>query len=151
MLHIVEQLIFGMEDLHQFQHLLVGYQSRFGNTWPSIAASVTRAASLAALAIRGIAKGGFARFVTMFALGLPTIGEFHHVVETMRAGHYTPGAVTAVPSDICGLLFLRALVKELRPYKTIRVTAALTGLQEMVDLAGIEPATSSLRTMRSPS
>jgi len=27
----------------------------------------------------------------------------------------------------------------------------LTGLQEMVDLAGIEPATSSLRTMRSPS
>jgi hypothetical protein len=33
--------------------------------------------------------------------------------------------VTAVPSLICGVLFLRALVKEYRPSKTVRLMAAL--------------------------
>ncbi|HTT24330.1 MAG TPA: hypothetical protein VMG82_35730 [Candidatus Sulfotelmatobacter sp.] len=125
MLHVVEQLIFGMEDLHELQHLLIGYESHFGNTWSSIAALVMIAGALGALAIRNIAKGGFARFVTMFALGLPTLGEFHHVVEIIRAGHYTPGAVTAVPSVICGLLFLRALVREYSPTRTAPETVAL--------------------------
>ena len=36
-------------------------------------------------------SGGFARFLTMFILGLPTIGELHHLVESIRVGHHTPG------------------------------------------------------------
>jgi hypothetical protein len=114
-LHIVEQLIFGMQDLHQLQHLLVGYENWFGNTSTAIAALVIISLGLAVLAIRCILKGGSARFVAMFVLGLPTLGEFHHLIETMRAGHYTPGTVTAVPSLVCGVLFLQALVKEYRP------------------------------------
>src|SRR5690348_11268183 len=65
MLHIVEQLIFGMEDLHQLQRLLVGYENWFGNTNTAIAALVTINLSLAVLAIRCILKGGPARFVAM--------------------------------------------------------------------------------------
>jgi hypothetical protein len=72
-------------------------------------------------------EGGFARFITMFVLGLPTIGEFHHLVETMRVGHYTPGTVTAVPSVVCGVLFLKALVNEYRPLRAVRVRASLLG------------------------
>ena len=128
LLHIVEQLIFGMQDLHELQRLLAVYESRFGDTNGSIAVLATMSAAFAALAIHCILKGGFARFMTMFVLGLPTIGEVHHLVETMRAGHYTPGAVTAVPSVICGVLFLKALVKEYRPPKAVPV-------QEMLQLA----------------
>ena len=124
-LHIVEQLIFGMQDLHELQRLLAVYESRFGDTNGSIAVLVTMSAGLAALAIGGIIKGGLARFLAMFALGLPTLGEFHHVVESLKFGQYTPGTVTAVPSVICGILFLRALVKEYRPSEGVRVREAL--------------------------
>jgi hypothetical protein len=124
-LHLVEQLIFGMEDLHEFQHLIAVYENRFGDTNGSIAALVTISASLAALAVHFILKGGLARFITMFVLGLPTLGEFHHFIETMRVGHYTGGTVTAVPSIVCGVLFLRALVQEYRPFKNVRLREAL--------------------------
>ena len=124
-LHLVEQLIFGMQDLGQLQYLIAIYERRFGDSNGSIAALVTISASSAALAVHFILKGGLARFITMFVLGLPTLGEFHHLVETMRVGHYTGGAVTAVPSIACGVLFLRALVKEYRPSKDVRVREAL--------------------------
>jgi len=114
-----------MQDLHELQHLLAGYECRLGNARASIAALVLIVASMAAFAIRGIVKGGFPRFVTMFALGLPTLGEFHHVLESLKVGHYTPGTVTAVPSVICGVLFLRALVKEQQSSEGVRVREAL--------------------------
>jgi hypothetical protein len=40
-LHIVEQLIFGMQDLRQLQYLIAIYERRFGDTNGSIAALVT--------------------------------------------------------------------------------------------------------------
>ena len=124
-LHLVEQLMFGMQDLHEFQHLIAVYENRFGDTNGSIAALVTISASLAVLAVHCILKSGLARFITMFVLGLPTLGEFHHFVETMRVGHYTGGTVTAVPSIAYGVLFLRALMKEYCPSKDVRVREAL--------------------------
>ena len=124
-LHIVEQLIFGMQDLHDLQHMLAIYETWFRSSCTAIAILTTITGALAVLAVRCIVEGGFARFVTMFALGLPTIGEVHHLVATTRAGHYMPGTVTAVPSIVCGVLFLRALIKEYRPSKTVRVTAAI--------------------------
>jgi len=124
MLHIVEQLIFGMQDLHELQHLMAVYENHFGDTNGSLAVLLAIAAGLAALVIRCILKGGGARFAAMFILGLPTIGELHHLFETVQTSHYSPGAVTALPSVICGVLFLRALVKEYRPSKTVRVNPA---------------------------
>jgi hypothetical protein len=76
-----------MQDLHQLQHLIAVYENRFGDTNGSIAALVTIGATLAPLAVHCILKGGLARFVTMFVLGLPTLGEFHHFVETIRVGY----------------------------------------------------------------
>ncbi len=124
-LHIVEQLIFGMEDLHQLQHMVVMYESWVGNADAAIALLVIGGIALAVLATRWILSGGFARFLTMFILGLPTIGELHHLVESIRVGHYTPGVVTAVPSIVCGVLFLRALVMESRPSKNVSVAPVM--------------------------
>ena len=76
-LHLLEQLIFGMQDLHELQHLIAVYQNLFGDSNGSLAALVTISASLAALVVHFILKGGLARFMTMFVLGLPTLGEFH--------------------------------------------------------------------------
>jgi len=125
-LHIVEQLMFGMQDLQELQHMIAIYESWVGNASAAIAALAIIGSALAFFAVYFILKGGFARFITMFVLGLPTIGEIHHFIETMRVRHYTPGMVTAVPSVICGVLFLRALIKEYRGRsKTVRVMPAL--------------------------
>jgi hypothetical protein len=120
-LHIAEQLIFGMQDLHQLQRMRAVYESCFANKNIALALLVTISAGLGIVAICCIVKGGFARFITMFVLGLPTIGEVHHLLDTLRAGRYTPGTVTAIPSILCGVLFLRALVNEYRPSKSVRV------------------------------
>jgi len=124
-LHIVEQLIFGMEDLHQLQRMIAAYESWFANKNMALALLVTISAGFGVSAIRCIFKGGSARFVALFILGLPTIGELHHLLEILRAGHYTPGSVTAVPSVICGVLFLRAVTREFRDDKAIDEPAAI--------------------------
>ena len=118
-LHITEQLLFGMQDLHDLQHMIAVYDRWTGNASAGLALLATIGTGLAVLMIRGILKGGSARFAAMFILGLPTIGELHHLVETMRTGHYTPGTVTAVPSVICGVLFLQRLTQEFRSSRTI--------------------------------
>ena len=124
-LHIVEQMIFGMQDLYELQHVISKYESWFSSTTTAMVVLVTIVMALAALGARRIIGGGFARFVTMFILGLPTIGELHHVIETLRARCYTAGTVTAVPSVICGVLFLLALLKENGALKTAGVEARL--------------------------
>jgi hypothetical protein len=117
-LHITEQLIFGMQDLHDLQRMIAVYDRWTGNASAALALLAMISTGLASLVIRGILKGGSARFAAMFILGLPTIGESHHLVETMRAGHYVPGSVTAVPSVICGVLFLQRLTREFRSSRT---------------------------------
>lgn len=124
-LHIVEQVIFGMQDLHELQHIISIYESWFPSTTTAMVVLVTIVIGLAALGARCLISGGFARFITMFILGLPTIGELHHVIETLRARCYTAGTVTAVPSFICGVLFLLALIKENGAPKTAAVEAGL--------------------------
>src|SRR5262249_8131812 len=124
-LHIVEQLIFGMQDLYALQRMTSIYESWFASTTPAMAVLFTIVMALAVLGVRCIINGGFARFISMFLLGLPTLGELHHVIETLRALHYTSGTVAAVPSIICGVLFLRALLQEHRPSKTTAVAASL--------------------------
>lgn len=124
-LHIVEQVIFGMQDLYESQHIISRYESWFPNTTTAMVVLVPIVMALAALGARCIISGGLARFITMFILGLPTIGELHHVIETVRGRCYTAGTVTAVPSIICGVLFLWALVKENGPPKTAGLEARL--------------------------
>lgn len=99
-LHIVEQLIFGMQDLHELQHMLLIYENWFASSGKATAALIAISEGPAILGIRCIISGGFARFAAMFVLGLPTIGELHHLVATVQFRHYTPGTVTAVPSII---------------------------------------------------
>jgi hypothetical protein len=125
LLHIVEQLIFGMQDLHVLRCMIAAYDRCFSNAGTAKAVLITTSAALALLAIYCILKGGQARFIALIVLGLPAIGELHHLVETAHAGYYTSGTVTAVPSIICGVLFLRALVREYRGQKTIDAQAAL--------------------------
>jgi hypothetical protein len=124
-LHLVEQLIFGMQDLYRLQRMISIFESWFANTTVAMTVLITIIMALVVLGARCIINGGFARFITMFVLGLPTLGELHHVIETMRALHYTAGTVTAVPSTICGVLFLRALFRENSLPKSTRVEVPL--------------------------
>jgi hypothetical protein len=80
-----------MEDLHQLQHLFVGYENWFGNTSTAIAALVTITLGLAVLAIRCILNGGSTRFAALFVLGPPrlvkyTISSTPYELATTRRG-----------------------------------------------------------------
>jgi len=124
-LHLVEQLIFGMQDLHALKNMIAAYDRCFSNPGSATVTLLTIGAGLASLAIYCILRGGWARLIASIVLGLPAIGELHHLVETAHAGRYTSGTVTAVPSIICGVLFLRALVRECRGDKLADGPAAL--------------------------
>ena len=128
-LHIVEQLMFGMQDLDVLKRMLVRYDGRFRNADTATEVLVLVSTAIAILTIYCILRGGSARLVALIILGLPAIGELHHLVDSAHAGHYRSGTVTAVPSVLCGLLFLRALVKE---YRTDKANDAPTLLRAAV-------------------
>jgi len=124
-LHVGEQVMFGMQDVRALKRMLAAYDGCFRNAGNAAAVLLPTGVGLAMLTIHCILKGGRARFIALFVLGLPAIGELHHLVETANAGHYTSGTVTAVPSVVCGMLFLRALVEENRGKKTVKAPAPL--------------------------
>ena len=45
-------------------------------------------------------------------VGVIAISEVHHLCETLYAGHYTPGSVTAIPYVAAGVMLFRALFRE---------------------------------------
>ena len=123
-LHMTEQLIFGLQELQNLKRMIAAYDSWFSNVDTATVGLVTIGAGLLFFAIFCILKGGRARIAALVALGLIAVSEVHHLIETGFAGHYTPGTVTAIPFVACGVLFLRALIKEYRADKAIDSSAA---------------------------
>jgi len=117
-LHMCEQLIFGLGELQNLKRMIRIWDKWFHNTDTATVALVTIVAGLIYLAIFSILLGGRARFVALVALNMAALGEVHHLVESIYAGRYTPGTITAIPYIIFGILFLRALIFERREEKT---------------------------------
>jgi hypothetical protein len=69
--------------------------------------------------------GGRAQDISLGFWAAIALDEVHHVIETIVAGHYTPGTVTAIPYIAFGALLLRAIVREHRDrvHATIPVSA----------------------------
>jgi hypothetical protein len=68
--------------------------------------------------------GGLWRRISVGFFGLIGITEVHHLIETIHAGRYTPGTVTAIPYVAAGILLLRALVGELHTDRSGATTPA---------------------------
>jgi hypothetical protein len=107
-LHMVEQLIFGIEELAEVRQVLGVYYSWFASTDYATVLLVTIAGATGLVAIYGAIADG--RWLTAVAalFGLLCIGELHHVAKAIMHGAYNPGTVTAVPFVAIGLLLVQA-------------------------------------------
>jgi hypothetical protein len=70
----------------------------------------------------GILAGGLLKEISLSMWALLAIGEVHHITESFTALRYTPGAVTAIPYVIFGVLLMQAVFRERRE----RVNAAVS-------------------------
>jgi len=120
--HMSEQLLFGINELPRLKYAISLYDAHF--TRPDVA-TVTLVAIVATtifLAMFSLLKGGRAKFITLETLGLLSVSEVHHVVESIAARGYTPGLVTSLPYIATGVLLMRAAASE---YRTDTVRAGL--------------------------
>ena len=127
-LHMCEQMLFGLGELETLKRIIGVYVRLFPNPDIATVSLVTITAGLVFLGYFSLLKGGRARFVTLGALGLVAVSEVHHLIETAWARHYTAGTVTAIPFVVCGVQFLRALVKERRAEISSDSVAVLGGV-----------------------
>jgi len=113
-LHLSEQMLFGLDELDMLRHILAGYygwfrQADYGTVvLAAIASTILFSVVCAAMA------GGVGRIIAGGFVGLIAISEVHHLCEALFAGHYTPGSVTAIPYVAAGVMLFRALFRERR-------------------------------------
>jgi len=113
-LHLTEQMLFGLGELATLKKALVHYytwfqQPDYGTVLLAMIASATLFSVICAAMAGGmgrVAAGGF--------VGVIAISEVHHLCETVSAGHYTAGSVTAIPYFAAGVMLFRALLRERR-------------------------------------
>jgi hypothetical protein len=110
-LHMGEQLLFGIGELTTLKHIIAGFLGLFHQPDYGIVVLVTAVATLVCGVTFGILLGGLAQEVSLSFWALVAIGEIHHLIETIGAGHYTPGTITAIPYVVFGVLMMRAIVK----------------------------------------
>jgi hypothetical protein len=122
---MAEQLMFGLVELDRLKRLIAVFDGWFSNINTATVVLVTIGATLVYGAIFGILKGGRGRVVTLATLGVFSVAEIHHVIETIVAGGYTPGLVTSIPYVVCGVLFLRAVIQESCAGATARESRAI--------------------------
>jgi hypothetical protein len=112
-LHGVEQLLFGLDELYELQGQLEFVLGRFANRDAAIVVLVFATVILVQSFVYGLLNGGRLRLLGPGFFALAALGESHHVVKTIVRLDYFPGAVTAIPYVIVGALLLRAVVREL--------------------------------------
>ncbi len=126
-LHMAEQLHFGLIELERLKHAIRLYDGLFKSADTATVVLVTIGASFVYLLMFALLVGGRARFVALEVLGGASVLEVHHVIETIVAGAYTPGLVTALPYAGIGGLLMWAAFKEYRAATPDLVAPAVAG------------------------
>lgn len=112
--HVGEQLMFGIDELEEFKQVGAVYYSWFSNydygSVVMVGLIVLVAQSFVFLAL----FGGKWRLLPVGFFGVSGIIESHHIVKTFLHGAYFPGAVTAIAFVTVGALLLRAVIREWR-------------------------------------
>lgn len=109
-LHMGEQLLSGLQELYRLKHAITLYDSWFQSPDVATVVLVTIGGFLIYLAFFSILRGGRARFIALEVLGVFSVLEVHHPIESLIAHAYTPGLVTSIPYVAFGVLFMRALL-----------------------------------------
>ena len=113
-IHLVEQLMTGLDELQELKGFTTKYYSWFTNTDVGTVLLVMISFSLVNLIVYALLVGGRSRLIALGVFAAVALGEVHHIVKTIVHATYFPGAVTAVPFFLFGVLLLRAIIREWR-------------------------------------
>ena len=122
-LHMIEQMLFGIDELKEMKRLVAIYHGWFSNPDLGTVVLVTIAGAFCLLMMYGLIAGGRWQLAVVGFVGLASIGEIHHVARLFIFGHYNPGVVTCIPfATIGGLLLYQS-------YSRFRSTPRIEGQQ----------------------
>jgi hypothetical protein len=113
-LHLVEQLLFGIDELYELRGLATGAVNAFSDPDRGIVVMVFAVTILVLFFCYGFMSGGLPRLIAGSFFGLEFMGESHHLIKTVARGEYFPGAVTATAIAFVGALVLKAAWREFR-------------------------------------
>ncbi len=112
LLHLTEQMLFGLSELDRLKRALTLYYGHFHQQeYGTVALAMIASALLFSLIFAAMA-GGAGRLIAGGFVGVIAISEAHHLIEALRARHYVPGSFTAIPYVAAGLMLFRALRRE---------------------------------------
>jgi hypothetical protein len=113
-LHMIEQMLFGIDELYEMKRLVAMYHSWFSNKDVGTVVLVTIAGASVLLMMYGLIRGGRWRLAVVGLVGLLSAGEAHHVVRVVLSGHYNPGVITCVPFATIGVFLVYASYVQFR-------------------------------------
>jgi hypothetical protein len=113
-IHMVEQLLFGLDVMAEFKTMVAAYYSWFANpdigTWLLVVVSLV----LIQLLLLAMLAGGRWRLFAAGFFGVQAVGEGHHIVQALLQGGYFPGLVSSFAYIAVGVMVLIAVRREWR-------------------------------------
>jgi hypothetical protein len=111
---MVEQLLFGLEELQMIRRVLGVYYGWFANADFATVLLVTIVLEFVLLLIYGVLRGGRALLWAMGFFALLSITEIHHFIETITDRRYVPGLVTSIVFVYVGVRLAGATLRARR-------------------------------------
>jgi hypothetical protein len=129
-LHMSEQLLFGVEELQLFKPMIADYYQAMAAIGPDRATVVlvTVVVTFFTWLCYAILSGGRLRFAALGIFGLMGACEAHHVIQAIVKGGYDPGLITCIPYSWVGVLMLIALW---RGYRTLAAPGSRNAVEGM--------------------
>lgn len=113
-LHMVEQLLFGIDELYEVKAIIGAYQTWVGNAdYATVVLVLVVGVAIQFTVLAGLV-GGRWTLVAPGVFAVEGLAQMHHIVKTIAHGAYFPGAVTAIPYVPISALLLVAVIRELR-------------------------------------
>jgi hypothetical protein len=113
-LHMVEQLLFGLDELYELQAMVGSVTPLFSDADRAAVVLVFTVVTIVLLLCYGFMTGGVPRLIAASFFGVEFMFESHHIVKTIVRGAYFPGAVTAIAFVTLGALILVTARREFR-------------------------------------
>jgi uncharacterized protein with HXXEE motif len=113
-LHMVEQLLFGYDELYELQAMVGTAVTWFPDADQAAVVLVFAVVTAVLFLSYGFMSGGVPRLIAASFFGVEFMVEGHHIVKTIVRGAYFPGAVTAIAFVALGALILASARREFR-------------------------------------
>ena len=124
--HMVEQMLFGIDEFYMLRDSLGGWYDLFPLAWSDHATVglITVAGVIFTALFVALAAGGRARLYVLGFFGLFGISEAHHVIEAFSRVGYDPGLVTSIAYATFGALLFRSVIADLRRLRSFETVAS---------------------------